>query len=94
MTDFRLPGRAVSWIVSHLRSVNINVTKTTEEMMHSSTCGLKALKIPELKLLAKHLEVLYASDDSSCSSGRFRKPPSKAKKGRMDEMHTKMFLRR
>mmetsp|Transcript_7816 Transcript_7816/g.11654 ORF Transcript_7816/g.11654 Transcript_7816/m.11654 type:complete len:93 (+) Transcript_7816:264-542(+) len=44
MTDFRLPGRAVSWIVSHLRSVNINVTKTTEEMMHSSTCGLKALK--------------------------------------------------
>uniref|UniRef100_A0A7S2EGZ7 Uncharacterized protein n=1 Tax=Ditylum brightwellii TaxID=49249 RepID=A0A7S2EGZ7_9STRA len=79
-----LPERAISWVVSLLRSLNIVITPEKEDLVRSSHLGVGALTVHELRIVGRHIEnLLHAKNENeqySIIQARFEIPKSRAAK--------------
>uniref|UniRef100_A0A6V2B667 Uncharacterized protein n=1 Tax=Ditylum brightwellii TaxID=49249 RepID=A0A6V2B667_9STRA len=79
-----LPERAISWVVSLLRSLDIVITPEKEDLVRSSHLGVGALTVHELRIVGRHIEnLLHAKNENeqySIIQARFEIPKSRAAK--------------
>uniref|UniRef100_A0A7S2HM45 Uncharacterized protein n=1 Tax=Helicotheca tamesis TaxID=374047 RepID=A0A7S2HM45_9STRA len=77
-----IPERAVTWVISLLRKFGIIITEEKEIVVRSSSLGVGALSVHELRIVVRHIgELLNAKEEQFSSlKARVEMPTTRAAK--------------